>query len=122
MTFGEYEDRARLAGNYPTEGIGMSYSALALAGEAGELANIVKKAWWAAGKATGVEGTIGELALDGETARRVVDEAGDVLWYLSAVCGACGVTLEEAARANIAKLQDRYGPPAAQASATRKQP
>lgn len=109
MTFGEYEDRARLAGNYPAEGIGVTYSALALAGEAGELANIVKKAWWAAGKATGDETAIGELVLDDEATQRVVDEAGDVLWYLSAVCKACGVSLEDAARQNIAKLQDRYG-------------
>ena len=109
MTFGEYEDRARLAGNYPAEGIGVTYSALALAGEAGELANIVKKAWWAAGKATGDETAIGELVLDDEATQRVVDEAGDVLWDLSAVCKACGVSLEDAARQNIAKLHDRYG-------------
>jgi NTP pyrophosphatase (non-canonical NTP hydrolase) len=109
MTFGEYEDHARQAGNYPAEGIGVTYSALALAGEAGELANIVKKAWWASGKATGNEASIGELVLDDESTRRVIDEAGDVLWYLSAVCGACGVSLEDAARGNIAKLRERYG-------------
>ncbi len=109
MTFGEYEDRARSAGNYSAEGIGVAYSALALAGEAGELANIVKKAWWTSGKATGDETAIGELVLDEEASRRVIDEAGDVLWYLSAVCKACGVSLEDAARQNIAKLQDRYG-------------
>ena len=120
MTFGEYEDRARLAGNYPAEGIGVTYSALALAGEAGELANIVKKAWWVSGKATGDELTIGGLGLDDETARRVVDDAGDVLWYLSAVCGACGVSLEDAARQNIAKLQDRYGTTGGKPASTRE--
>ena len=109
MTLEEYEAHARQAGNYPAEGIGVTYSALALAGEAGELANIVKKAWWASGKATGDETAIGELVLDSEAARRVIDEAGDVLWYLSAVCKACGVSLEDAAQQNITKLQDRYG-------------
>jgi NTP pyrophosphatase (non-canonical NTP hydrolase) len=109
MTFEEYEGRARFAENYVAEGIGVTYAALALAGEAGELANVVKKAWWGAGKATGNENAIGELALDGETTRRVIDEAGDVLWYLAVVCEACGVSLEDAARQNIAKLRERYG-------------
>jgi NTP pyrophosphatase (non-canonical NTP hydrolase) len=108
MTFGEYEERVRFAENYPAEGIGVTYSALALAGEAGELANVVKKAWWASGKATGDGRAIGDLDLDGETTRRVIDEAGDVLWYLAVVCEGCGVSLEEAARRNITKLRDRY--------------
>lgn len=38
----------------------------------------------------------------------VKEEVGDVLWYLALVCRAADISLEEAARANIEKLQVRY--------------
>jgi NTP pyrophosphatase (non-canonical NTP hydrolase) len=38
----------------------------------------------------------------------VKEEVGDVLWYLALVCRAAGISLEEAAQANIKKLQVRY--------------
>jgi NTP pyrophosphatase (non-canonical NTP hydrolase) len=37
-----------------------------------------------------------------------VKEAGDILWYLSQLSGQWGVTLEEIANTNIAKLAARY--------------
>lgn len=35
-------------------------------------------------------------------------ELGDVLWYLAAIAGSVGMSLQEVAEANIAKLQRRY--------------
>lgn len=67
------------------------YTTLGLAGEAGELANKVKK-----------------LIRDGETAELIEGikgEMGDVLWYLSAMCDDLGVTLGDIAQCNLDKLQ-----------------
>ena len=38
----------------------------------------------------------------------VKEEVGDVLWYLALVCESAGITLEDAAKANIEKLRIRY--------------
>lgn len=38
----------------------------------------------------------------------LVEELGDVLWCLSALAGAVGVSLEEVAEANLAKLRRRH--------------
>lgn len=66
---------------------------MGLAGEAGELANTVKKMlfhghMWDAGK--------------------IKEEAGDVLWYLAAIMEVIGESLDEAASENIEKLKRRY--------------
>ena len=39
---------------------------------------------------------------------RLVTELGDALWCLTAAAGAIGVSLEEVAAANLAKLRRRY--------------
>ncbi len=40
----------------------------------------------------------------------VLDECGDVLWYLTALLGLCGVSLDEVIEHNISKLNERrYG-------------
>ncbi len=109
MTFADYEARARFEENYAPDGIDIRYGALALAGEAGELANVVKKAWWSQGNTRDDDVGLAPLELDADTTSRIADEAGDVLWYLAAICDACGVTLEDIARLNIAKVQTRYG-------------
>lgn len=36
------------------------------------------------------------------------EEVGDCLWYLSQICNAIGVTLEDCAEANTRKLKARY--------------
>jgi NTP pyrophosphatase (non-canonical NTP hydrolase) len=38
----------------------------------------------------------------------MVDELGDVMWYVGETAAALGVTLEEVARHNIEKLRKRY--------------
>lgn len=67
--------------------------ALGLAGEAGEVADYLKK-------------VIGHgHDFDRET---LVKELGDVLWYLAALAYQHQISLAEVAEANIEKLQKRY--------------
>jgi NTP pyrophosphatase (non-canonical NTP hydrolase) len=72
------------------------YPTLGLANEAGEVAGKVKKIL------RDRDGVIGD-----EDRTALVLELGDVLWYLAQMCTELGVTLEEVAAANIAKLAAR---------------
>ena len=68
-------------------------SALGLTGEAGEVADMVKK-HVAQGH-----------ALDRE---RLILEAGDVAWYLARLCTALDVSLSDVLQRNVDKLTERY--------------
>jgi NTP pyrophosphatase (non-canonical NTP hydrolase) len=68
-------------------------SALGLAGEAGEFANLVKKM------------TAHGHPFDPEA---LMNELGDVLWYLAEAATATGLSLEEIASQNVDKLLKRY--------------
>jgi NTP pyrophosphatase (non-canonical NTP hydrolase) len=69
------------------------HGVLKLAGEAGELADLVGK-WWGQGH-----------ELDRE---KLIAELGDVLWHVAEVSTALGVDLQEVAYLNLSKLQTRY--------------
>ncbi|QAT43463.1 nucleoside triphosphate pyrophosphohydrolase family protein [Aminipila luticellarii] len=66
---------------------------MGLNGEAGECIDIVKKALFQ-----------GHL-LDDE---KLLDELGDVLWYVAITAEGIGATLDEVAQHNIDKLNKRY--------------
>ena len=66
---------------------------LGLAGETGEVVDMVKKALYQG------------HAVDPE---RFVDELGDVLWYVVLICSALGFSLEQVMTANVIKLRRRY--------------
>ena len=89
MTFDEYQKFARSTAIYPEE-YKVIYPALGLCGEAGEVAEKVKK-----------------NIRDGKSLDGVGLELGDVLWYISALADDLGVTLEEVAQANVDKLTSR---------------
>ena len=72
------------------------YPALGLAGEAGELANKVKKVLRDHG---------GHLSEEAREA--ILAELGDVLWYVAQVATDLGESLEAVAQANLAKLRSR---------------
>lgn len=101
MFLNEYQDLAAGTAIYQKSGsldptknpLGrLTYSCLALCGEAGELANKLKK----------------HLRVGTEPDSFVLaDELGDVLWYVSAVARDLGLTLETVAQMNLDKLKQR---------------
>lgn len=95
LTLNDYQNAAKETAVYPHE-VGLSYTALGLAGEAGEVANKVKKVYRDNG---------GKLNLGSRKAIR--DELGDTLWYLAQLATELGVSLEEVAAENLTKLKFR---------------
>ena len=87
--FREYQIKAVSVAIYPATHK-VLYPTLGLCGEAGEVAEKVKK-----------------NIRDGKSLEGVGLELGDVLWYISALADDLGVTLEEVAQANVDKLRSR---------------
>jgi NTP pyrophosphatase (non-canonical NTP hydrolase) len=77
----------------------LEYAALALAGEAGEFANMVKKNWRHWGEV--------DQGVTNRAAKAMVEELGDCLWYIVLAAERLGVTLEDVAQRNIDKLVAR---------------
>lgn len=96
MEFSEYQQLSRRTATYPRAGEDMTYPALGLCGEAGEVAEKVKKTLRDDG---------GVLSDDRRDA--LSRELGDVLWYLSQLATEAGLDLEEIAGENLAKLFSR---------------
>lgn len=91
LTFNDYQTSANATAVYPDQ-VKLLYPVLGLAGEAGEVAEKVKKF------------LRGDKELDRHA---VAKELGDVLWYVAAISSDLGFTLEEIAHGNIQKLLDR---------------
>ncbi len=96
MKFKEYEDAAQMTASYPTIGEGFVYPTLGLVGEAGEVAEKVKKLFRNDG------GVLTDVHRE-----EIKKELGDVLWYMSALSHELGFTLDDVAEANIEKLRSR---------------
>lgn len=92
-TFAEYQKAALKTAVYPKK-YAVSYPALGLAEEAGEVAGKIKK-----------------MMRDGipldEQREKIELEMGDVLWYLANLAHDCGISLEVVVEKNLEKLQDR---------------
>lgn len=106
LGFNEYQNEAlRTASLLPSwnyekaakdqlfESVGLSVLALGVAGEAGEVADYLKK----------VIGHGHALERD-----KLLKELGDVLWYVAVLANRTGISLEDVARENILKLRKRY--------------
>jgi NTP pyrophosphatase (non-canonical NTP hydrolase) len=98
MNFDDYQAEARQTAHYPRRMDNLEYPTLGLAGEAGEVANIVKKIQ------RDHAGVINDDIKD-----KLKDELGDVLWYISACADELGLTLGEIAAYNVDKLARRHG-------------
>ena len=86
----EYSEFAEKTAIYPEEAQ-IVYPALGLAGEAGEVANKVKK-------------MIRDDRLDRDA---IASELGDCLWYIAALCRDLNVDMASVARKNLDKLSMR---------------
>jgi len=96
MDFDEYQRKAKTTALYPPIGEQFVYPVIGLAGEAGEIANKVKKIFRDKGG-----------KLDEQTREDIKKELGDVLWYISQVATDMGIRLDEVASSNIEKLASR---------------
>lgn len=95
-TLNEYQKAALQTAIYP-EDKKIIYPALGLTGEAGEVADKVKKVYR---DANGI--------YTDEIKQNIMKEVGDTLWYCAVMANDLGFTLEEVAQANIDKLASRY--------------
>ncbi len=71
----------------------LTLGALGLAGESGEVTNTIKKVLY--------QGHHVDLMA-------LVEELGDILWYLMLASNALDCTLEDVMQVNVAKLRERY--------------
>lgn len=93
MTLAEYQALAQRTSNAGKRSDKLENACLGLAGECGEACDIVKKALFQG------------HALD---RAGLIEEAGDVLWYLAELAAGLGVSLEDIAVQNVMKLRRRY--------------
>lgn len=91
----EYQKRAKKTAVFPKK-MGIFYCTLALNGEAGEVAEKVKKC---------IRDSDGIFTI--ETKHNIALELGDVLWYLANLAHQVGYTLQEVADMNLLKLASR---------------
>lgn len=96
MDFSEYQVKASQFATYPAIGFNPTYPTLGLCGEAGEVAEKVKKVIRDDGSRFTPE-TIGAIEL----------ELGDVLWYAAQLANELNIDLGRAAQRNLDKLTFR---------------
>lgn len=96
MTFEEYQKLSRKTAIYPNKDKNFIYPTLGLCGEAGEVAEKIKKVL------RDSDGILGE-----EKKEELKKELGDVLWYLSQIATELDLSFEEIAYFNIEKLNSR---------------
>lgn len=97
MTFEEYQKFSRQTAIYPNKDNNFVYPTLGLAGEAGEVAEKIKKVL-----------RDGDGIVSDEKREEIKKELGDVLWYLANLSTELKISLDDVALKNIEKLQSRY--------------
>lgn len=95
MTLNDYQNKALETAIYPEEAK-VVYPTLGLTGEAGEVADKVKKI---------IRDNNGQLS--DEKKLEIAKEIGDVLWYCATLSHDLGFTLEDIAEMNYEKLHSR---------------
>ena len=95
MEFSDYQHFSRRTAAYPRQAW-LTYPALGLAGEAGEVAEHAKKT---------IRDDGGRVSDERRAA--IARELGDVLWYVAQLASELGLELEDIARENLEKLFSR---------------
>jgi NTP pyrophosphatase (non-canonical NTP hydrolase) len=93
MNFQEYQENALKTAKAGDFKFNLVHAAMGLAGEAGEFTDCIKKY------------VIYGQSLDKSNA---LEELGDALWFVALACDTLGVSMQQIAAQNIAKLQKRY--------------
>jgi NTP pyrophosphatase (non-canonical NTP hydrolase) len=96
MDFNAYQVKASQFATYPDIGFNPIYPTLGLCGEAGEVAEKVKKVI----RDDGSRFTL-------ETTSAIELELGDVLWYVAQLANELGIDLDRVAQRNLDKLTFR---------------
>lgn len=93
MTINEYQMLAQRTANTSRAADKLENACLGLAGETGEVCDVLKK-----------------YLFQGHELDRahMIEEAGDIAWYLAELAAGLGVSLEDILIQNIAKLRRRY--------------
>ncbi len=96
MEFNEYQKKTDVTAKYPDKGNNFIYPTLGLVGEAGEVAEKIKKIL------RDNDGVVSD-----ERREELKKEIGDVLWYVSQLSSELGLSLDDVAQLNIEKLMSR---------------
>lgn len=96
MKANDYQDRALETAIYPDRGANFVYPALGLVGEAGEVADKLKKVIRDNG------GVLTDPVRDA-----VAAELGDVMWYVAVLASELDYNLDEIMAKNLSKLASR---------------
>jgi NTP pyrophosphatase (non-canonical NTP hydrolase) len=97
MTFDEYQQKAHTTSfNTAIGGDTLLYPVLGLVGEAGEVAEKIKKLYRDKGG-----------KIDSESMNLIAKELGDVCWYVSEICTQMDISLNAVVELNLEKLYNR---------------
>ncbi len=96
MTFEEYQKKSKTTAVYPNVGNNVTYPALGLGGETGEVLEKIKKV---------IRDSDGKF--DHNTKPGIAKEIGDVLWYAAQLCNELGLDMGLIAQQNLEKLISR---------------
>ena len=96
MNLNDYQNQSRETALYPNVGSNTIYPTLGLVGEAGEVADKVKKV---------IRDKKGIFDSNSKEALKL--ELGDVLWYVAQLSTELGFELDEVAKSNLSKLKSR---------------
>lgn len=95
LGFNEYQEKAATTAIYPKD-MGLYYTALGLAAEAGEVSSEISKM---------IRDDKGVLTEDRRN--KLKGEISDCYWFLAMITKETGFTMEEIAQYNLDKLADR---------------
>jgi NTP pyrophosphatase (non-canonical NTP hydrolase) len=97
MNLNDYQKEALVTALWSGDNLkDLAHWVLGISGEAGEVAEKVKKI---------IRDKNGELTQESKI--ELMKELGDVMWYIAVMAEHMGYSLEEVAQANITKLRDR---------------
>ena len=98
MKFADYQKAAVVTKKqWNNKDLELADCGLGLTGEAGEVADMLKKH---------ISGT---KMLEGDKLEKLKYEIGDVMWYIAALCDAMDFDMGELAQMNVEKLRKRHG-------------